>query len=571
MIKFNVIRWKNFLSYGNNFTEIVLDRDHTTILVGDSGAGKSTLLDAISFALFNKPFRDVSKKKLVNSINGKQCVVEIEFTIGKTEYKINRGISPNCFEIYKNGQLINQEASSKDYQLHLEKDILGFNIKSFKQIVVLGASGFTPFMELKPQDRRVIIEELLDIQVFSTMNILLKQKMNLAKTEFDSVNYNIDLIKEKIKLHEKYLEDVKQDKQDTIQLNRDKIEKEQNQIQRIQDEIAKLEDDINDKKQKLVDKETIEDALHASKIEKRKISNLVADINERMEFIVANEECPTCYREITDDFKETFLTDRKEKVEEHESNIDTINKALLALNKQMDTIEEIESDIANIQTSITRKNGTINVSKKYIAKIAKEIIKLKGDKDNSDDYSVELEELEKDLSDNENNKEKLIGERSVQDLAYNLLRDSGIKSKIIKQYIPLINKCTNKFLTHMDFFVTFNIDEEFKESIKSRGRDDFTYESFSEGEKQRIDLALLFTWRTIAKMKNSINTNLLIMDEVFDSYLDNDATENVINLLNSNMFKKSNIFVISHKGTILDKFDQVIRFEKKKNFSRIKP
>jgi DNA repair exonuclease SbcCD ATPase subunit len=248
-----------------------------------------------------------------------------------------------------------------------------------------------------------------------------------------------------------------------------------------------------------------------------------------------------------------------------------INKALLALNKQMDTIEEIESDIANIQTSITRKNGTINVSKKYIAKIAKEIIKLKGDKDNSDDYSVELEELEKDLSDNENNKEKLIGERSVQDLAYNLLRDSGIKSKIIKQYIPLINKCTNKFLTHMDFFVTFNIDEEFKESIKSRGRDDFTYESFSEGEKQRIDLALLFTWRTIAKMKNSINTNLLIMDEVFDSYLDNDATENVINLLNSNMFKKSNIFVISHKGTILDKFDQVIRFEKKKNFSRIKP
>lgn len=569
MIIFKKIRWKNLLSTGNVFTEIELDKNHSTILLGSSGSGKSTLLDAISFALFNRPFRNINKNQLVNALNQKNCLVEIEFKIGSQEFMIRRGIKPNVFEILCDGNLINQDSHTKDYQQYLERQILKFNFKAFTQIIVLGASNFTPFMQLKPSDRRIIIEGLLDIEIFSVMNTILKQKVSSLKNIAQENEFALSLVKEKIQLQEKYISDLSQSKQDKIQENMLIIENNKQQAEKIlsentelQSKIAALNDKLDFKDEVLMQIEKIKDI-------KNKLDGNLRKTRKEIAFYEDHDSCPTCQQNIPDEFKLVEIQKKNARVSEWQSGLNDAESAMMRFVTKLQEAKVIEDEIADINSQIVKNKSMIDGINQFIKKIAKDTLTLKTEEDAPKEQSCRLAELEAEYKKHETNKEQYSLQKNIHDLATTLLKDSGVKARIIKQYLPLINKHTNIFLNAMNFFVTFNLDEEFNESIWSRARDQFVYENFSEGEKQRIDLALLFTWRTIAKMKNSVNTNLLIMDEVLDSYLDTFATENVLQLLNSDMFKDTNIFVISHKETISDKFQKTIRFTKNKNFSTI--
>ena len=569
MIIFNKVRWKNFLSTGNNFIEINLSKNRSTILLGESGSGKSTLLDAISFGLFNKPFRNINKNNLINMINQKNCLVEVEFTIGKQNYLIRRGIKPTIFEIYCNDKIINQDSHSKDYQQYLEKQILKFNYKSFTQIIVLGASNFTPFMQLKPADRRVIIEGLLDIEIFSLMNSILKKRISNLKNDIQQNEFSLSIVKEKIEMHKKHLENLSQSKQEKIDKNMSIIESNKSQIIELENINEKYENKINELLEQVNFKDDVLSQISKIKSIKEKLEISIKKSNKEISFYEDNDSCPTCTQSIPSDFKQVQINENVNKIEEWKNGLSDVGSAISKLDDKMNKVKVIEDEIDSIQTKILKNKSSISSIQKFIQKIAKETLEMKEDEESSLN-SDELNNFDNELLSLENDKQKFLMDRNIQDHVSSLLKDGGVKAKIIKQYLPLINKHTNIFLNSMNFFVSFNIDEEFNESIKSRGRDNFVYENFSEGEKQRIDLALLFTWRVIAKLKNSVNTNLLILDEVFDSYLDINATENVLQLLNSNMFKKNNIFVISHKQNISDKFNQVINFTKVKNFSIIK-
>jgi DNA repair exonuclease SbcCD ATPase subunit len=569
MIVFKTVRWKNLLSTGNNFTEISLNASHTTILLGQSGSGKSTFLDALSFGLFNRPFRNINKNQLVNSINGKNCLVEVEFSIGHQQYLIRRGIKPNIFEILVDNNLINQESHTKDYQQYLERQILKFNFKSFAQIIVLGASNFTPFMQLKPADRRTIIEGLLDIEIFSVMNTLLKQRVSALKSAAQENEYAISLVKEKIVMQEKYLKDLTKDKDDKVKENLSQIESNTKQMTSIEAESETLRASINDLNQKLSFKTELLSQIESIRDIKNKLDTTIKKTNKEILFFEENPSCPTCQQAIPEEFKLHELNKKREKISGWNTGLSDAEVALTKMMTRLQEAKTIEDQIEDLKYRIGKNQSVIDGIAQFIKKMQKDTESLKQQSAVSQEQSDELARLKSELQQLESNKEQFATDRNLQEIATTLLKDGGVKSKIIKQYLPLINKHTNLFLNTMNFFVSFHIDEEFSESIKSRNRDEFSYENFSEGEKQRIDLALLFTWRTIAKMKNSVNTNLLIMDEVLDSYLDTYATENVLNLLNSEMFKDTNIFVISHKDTISDKFKQTIRFEKKKNFSTI--
>lgn len=569
MIIFKKVRWKNLLSTGNNFTEIDLNTNHTTILLGNSGSGKSTLLDAISFALFNRPFRNVNKNQLVNMINQKNCLVEIEFTIGTQNYLIRRGIKPTVFEIFCDNVLVNQDSHSKDYQQYLERQILKFNFKAFTQIIVLGASNFTPFMQLKPADRRVIIEGLLDIEIFSVMNNILKQRVSSLKTISQENDYALSLVKEKIELQSKYISDLSHSKQEKIQENISIIEKNKEQIQKLQAEISQHNDTIATLNNKIDFKSDVLSQIEKIKDIKSKLETNAKKTKKEIVFYEDHDSCPTCQQDIPESFKLVEIEKKNNKLKEWQNGLEDAQAAMNRFMIRLEEVREIEIEIQEINSMIVKNNSMIAGINQFIKKIAKETLDLKNEEDAPKECSNKLLELNEESEKYEKNKQEYSIQKNLQELATALLKDGGVKARIIKQYLPLINKHTNVFLNAMNFFVTFNIDEEFNECIKSRGRDDFAYENFSEGEKQRIDLALLFTWRTIAKMKNSVNTNLLIMDEVLDSYLDTAATENVLQLLNSDMFKDTNIFVISHKDTISDKFKKTIRFTKNKNFSTI--
>lgn len=569
MIIFKTVRWKNLLSTGNNFTEIKLNDKHTTILLGQSGSGKSTLLDAISFALFNRPFRNINKNQLVNMVNQKNCVVEIEFAIGTQNYLIRRGIKPTVFEIYCDNVLVNQDSHSKDYQQYLERNILKFNFKAFTQIIVLGASNFTPFMQLKPADRRIIIEGLLDIEIFSVMNTLLKQRNSTLKQAISETEFSVNLLKEKINLQEKYLDDLSKDKEDKIQENLASIEKHKADIVKIQAGNDQLRLQIQTLESKIDFKSELVSQIEKIRDIKTKIDSNIKKTKKEIVFYEEHDNCPTCSQNIPDEFKSSEIDKKTNKIGEWQSGLTDADSALTKFIERMEEVKKIEDDIEQIRYQIGKNDSIINGINQFIKKIAKETIDLKQQQSAPTEKNDELQKLSEESQKLEQQRELQSIQKSVQDLATMLLKDNGVKARIIKQYLPLINKHTNVFLNAMNFFVSFHIDEEFNESIKSRGRDDFSYENFSEGEKQRINLALLFTWRTIAKMKNSVNTNLLIMDEVLDSYLDTSATENVLALLNSDMFKDTNIFVISHKETISDKFHKTIRFTKNKNFSTI--
>ncbi len=568
MIIFRYVRWKNLLSTGNYFTEIKLDNNQNTLVVGENGSGKSTMLDALCYGLFGKAFRNVNKPNLLNSINGKDCVVEVEFDANNKSYKIIRGIKPNKFEIYCDGDLLNQDAAVRDYQEYLEKFILKLNYKSFTQIVILGSASFVPFMQLSAADRRAIIEDLLDIQIFSTMNGLLKDRLTNNKDLMVQKKSDMELAQQRHDIQEKHIKSLKENNENKVTEYVGEIQLNKDTIQTLHDEIANLSSQVETHQNVVAEKTVVESKVkQLTKLESQIESN-ISKFRKDISFFTHNDNCPTCRQAIALGFKETELTNLTDKVEKCEHGLTELEQKLLDEQNKLNSIAEIQKNIQAIQIDIATKNTTITETNKYISKLEKEIESLKQSKVTTEKEEQDLKELKGSLSQLQAELKELIQEKTYYEVASGLLKDTGIKTKIIKQYLPIINKLVNKYLASLDFFVNFNLDESFKETIKSRHRDDFTYNNFSEGEKQRIDMALMLTWRAVAKLKNSSNTNLLILDEVFDSSLDTNGTEELMKILH--MLEGVNLFVISHKGDILqDKFANVIRFEKVKNFSRI--
>jgi DNA repair exonuclease SbcCD ATPase subunit len=570
MIIFKSIRWRNFLSTGAHFTEISFTKSTNTLIVGHNGAGKSTILDALCFGLFGKPFRKINKPQLLNSINQKDALVEIDFEVGTKKYKIVRGIKPNKFEIYCNGVLLNQDAAAKDYQDVLENQILKLNYKSFTQVVILGSASFVPFMQLSAADRRAIIEDLLDIQIFSTMNQVAKDKLSINKDALTKVKYDISLTEEKIKMQLESIEEHKKHNDVVIANKREEILTSHEQSIKLARDNALITKHVEQLTQKIGDKKT--------KLEKKskglfqiqgKIHTNIKRHESDIEFYNDNHDCPTCKQAITEEWKQSQITEKNNKIGTQKTNLAEVENELKAVTKEMEEVTKILTHITEHNSEITKNQATITAIEGYIRKLNKEIKELSTKVETSEQDNARLAELRTELEGKRKEYETLLVDKQYLEYAGTLLKDGGIKSRIIKQYLPIMNKLINKYLSAMDFFVNFNIDENFSETIKSRHRDDFSYANFSEGEKMRIDLALLFTWRQIAKLKNSTNTNLLILDEVFDSSLDTVGTEEFLKLINE-MGHDTNVFVISHKGDqLFDKFRSVIKFEKKGNFSRI--
>jgi len=571
MIIFRTLRYKNLLSSGNNWTKINFTDTKSTLVVGHNGAGKSTMLDALSFSLFGKPHRNIGKPQLVNSINKKNCIVEVEFTIGKSNFKVIRGAKPNIFEIWKDGVMVNQASHAREYQKILEQNILKLNHKSFHQIIVLGSSSFIPFMQLTSQHRRDVIEDLLDINIFSKMNSIIKEKNAIIKDKIREVTYEIDLLKEKIDLQRKYIREVENLSGEQIKDKEDEAVLAQESIVNIQLTNAILSKDVSELSK------TLQDDLKTANDKKTSLLHYQATFNQQIKTVVKeakffeeNESCPTCEQDIDNDLRTSKLELAKGKASE-------LNTALSKANDQATEVEETLSNLSDITKKVADKQNDINNNNKEIGRLQTTITNLSKAIDNirgkDGDISIEKDKLQE-LNDT---REASFESRLVSNetLSYNIamsemLKDTGIKTKIIKQYLPVMNKLVNQYLQTLDFFVHFNLDENFQETIRSRHRDEFSYDSFSEGEKQRIDLALLFTWRMIAKMKNSVATNLLILDETFDSSLDHEGVDNLMKIIYT-LGEETNVFVISHKGEILDgKFERKIEFFKEKNFSKIK-
>ena len=565
MIIFRNLKWKNLLSTGNYYTEVNLSNNSNTLVVGENGSGKSTMLDALCFALFGKPFRSINKPQLINSINNKDCVVEVTFDTNNKAYRIVRGIKPNIFEIYCNNELINQEAASRDYQEFLEKFILKLNYKSFTQIVILGSASFTPFMQLSASDRRAIIEDLLDIQIFSTMNTILKEKLSGNKDFISDKKHNIDLIQQKYDLQKKHIEELKQN-------NEGKVKEYESEIQSHGETISTLSSNVEVLAAEVQSLHAIVEAKIETEAKVKKITKIESQIESNLSkfrkdisFFQSHDDCPTCRQTIAMEFKEEELGNLSTRVTECEHGLQQLEEKLNAEQEKLNDIANKQRQLNEKQVQIATLNTTITETNKMIARLTKLANELKESKSVTDLEEQELSNINATLKELKQHLCNLIDEKTYLETAGNLLKDSGIKTKIVRQYLPVINKLVNKYLASL---VNFNLDESFKETIKSRHRDEFTYASFSEGEKQRIDMALMLTWRAVAKLKNSSNTNLLILDETFDSSLDTNGTEELMKILH--LLEGVNLFVISHKGDILqDKFANVIRFKKEKNFSRI--
>jgi DNA repair exonuclease SbcCD ATPase subunit len=569
MIKFEKVRWKNILSTGNVFTEIDLCRSTNTLIIGSNGAGKSTILDALCFGLFGKPFRKINKPNLLNSINQSHGVVEVEFTIGKKSYKVVRGIKPNVFEIYCNNDLLNQDSKSKDYQEQLEKSILKLNFKSFTQVVILGSASFVPFMQLSPADRRAIIEDLLDIQIFSSMNAILKEKSSELKEVTSKNKYNIDLTEEKIELQKHNIEEHKKHNDIEIKKKEDEITESEKEIESCEKEINNIQSNIEILLKSIEDKTPNEKKMGKLNQLESKMDDNIKKSKKDISFYEQNDNCPTCKQGIGEEFRNNQISEIEKKIDTQQKGLEQIKEEIVKLDNRMKDIQKINSEIYKNNNEIIQNNSTIKSLNEFIKKLKNQISDLSNKKNNLEDDNSKLKKLKEELEALISEQQELTIEKQYYEYASTLLKDNGIKTKIIKQYLPIMNKLINKYLTAMDFFVNFNINENFEETIKSRHRDEFSYDNFSEGEKMRIDLALLFTWRQIAKLKNSTNTNLLILDEVFDSSLDSVGTEEFLKLMGE-MGSETNIFVISHKGDqLFDKFRSVIRFQKKNNFSEV--
>ncbi len=567
MITFNKVRWKNFLSTGNQFTEIQLDYAPTTLIIGENGAGKSTILDALCFVLFNKPFRNISKSQLVNSVNGNGTIVEVEFNVNNKDVKVVRGIKPNKFEVWIGDTMINQDANARDYQKHLEQQVLGLNYRSFTQVVILGSSTFIPFMQLSTKARREVVEDILDIKIFSLMNFLLKNKNKTLLEDIRDVEYNFDLTKEKVTLQEKFIEEVVNNKSAIVAENQQKLWDNKSTIDFRRDDVKALEIDNENLSYDAEEKAKIEQKLKKLTQTEAALQNRKSEHDRQIKFFKDNDECPSCEQPITESTKQTQIESRTTKVRDIENGIADLQRME---SEEQDNLQSILVDLETIRKNDVEKAkilSSIAELEKFNEKLEKDIETYQNGSVSEED-KIKLAELKGQIKSIEEQKTKLNEDKFYIDVARNLLQDSGIKTKIVKQYLPIMNKLVNTYLSSMDFFVNFNIDENFNETIKSRFRDEFSYASFSEGEKMRIDLALLFTWRAIAKMKNSTNTNLLILDEIFDSSLDNAGTDDFLKILNT--FDKQNVFVISHKQDMLfDKFRNIIQFNKEKNFSRM--
>ena len=567
MINFRSVCWKNFLSTGNSPNKVLLNKSQTTLIIGKNGEGKSTILDALCFSLFGKPFRNINKGQLVNSINGKGCSVEVEFDINGKEYKIVRGIKPNVFEIWQDGEMINQDAASRDYQKILEQQILKLNYKTFTQVVILGSASFVPFMQLPTSQRREVIEDILDIRIFSTMNSLLKEKVQETKDAIAKVENEISTAKTKVDAQTQLIKTINEAKTSAIETIATKIAANNTEIQSAEGEIESILSEINTLKASINDKETITEDIDKAKSIRSKLLQKIETCEHNTEFFSEHDVCPSCNQDIAEEYKQAIVQDLNKKLEDNNSKIGELETVLTKLNTQLSKITEIQSQITDKNIELSTRNSTITLLNKQIKEMQVEIESAKTDTTNIDEEKAKLKELATEAITKIHTKTTLQEQRNLEEVANILLKDTGIKTAIIREYLPIMNKLINKYLQAMDAYIHFELDEAFNESVKSRFRDDFTYASFSEGEKQKIDLAILFTWRQIAKLKNSVNTNLLIMDEIFDSSLDAQGTELLLALL-AQVTHDTNVFIISHKGDqLFDKFRSVIKFEKKNDFS----
>ena len=566
MISFSKIRYKNFISSGNNFIEIDLTRNNTTLIVGHNGSGKSTMLDALCFALFNKPFRDIKKDQLINSINLGGTVVELEFRISANNYKIVRGIKPSVFEIYMNDELVNQDATIADYQKQLEQQILKFNYRSFTQVVILGASTFIPFMELKTAHRREIIEDILDIKVFSVMSMLTKVRIKEIEEQVKEIVREMSIVESKIETQQEYINKMAQRNEENILEEGNKIDQNKTAIDKYNTHIAALQVEIKTLKDKIADKDGLNSKVDKLGNFQAQFQSKLKECNKHQKFYEDNDNCPTCKQVLSN--KQELIADNNKQVMKWNQALEDVQKEITTLNNKLSTIKNIENDIRTTEIDIAKFDQSKVELHNINTKLTHKISELQKQASDDGEAKGKLQTLQEDLQDKEANKLLKSEDLDYLQASKTMLMDSGIKTKIIKQYLPVINQLINKYLASMDFFVNFKLDGEFKETIKSRYRDEFTYASFSEGEKMRINLALLFTWRAIAKMKNSISTNLLILDEIFDSSLDGQGTDDFMKILNT--LDNENIFIISHKtDMIVDKFNQVITYEKSGNFTKV--
>ena len=567
MIYFKKLRWRNFLSTGNQFIEVEMNKSAATLVIGKNGSGKSTLLDALCFVLFNRPFRSIKKEQLVNTINNADCEIQCEF-IGNKDYKIIRGIKPNIFDIYCNGELLNQDASTIDYQKTLEQNIMKLNYRSFIQVVILGSSSYEPFMHLRARHRREVVEEILDIRVFTYMDILLRQKQSELNKAVTDVSHRYDLMKEKFELQNSHFIQIKNRDESDITERKDKIDQDKKDQEQYNIKLKELNNKISLNKVQLEDSEKAnKTANQLSKLEAKIETNLL-NHKKNLEFFENNSKCPTCTQEINVDVRTQKLAEEKAKITKLELGLKDLLSEIIKTEtkineyaKLTDWVNELGIEVAKIDTSITEIN-------RHSTRLQEEINKLTYDTTNTESIELELSVIKVQLAEIESEKNRVVDEKQYIDIAREILNDTGVKANIIKKYLPIMNQLINENLQAMDFFINFHLNEEFEETIKSRHRDTFNYNNFSEGEKMRIDLALLFTWRAIAKLKNSVNTNILILDEIFDSSLDGQGTDDFFKILKS--LNKENVFIISHKGDIMfDKFTNIIKFEKTKNFTRL--
>lgn len=568
MIIFEKIRWRNFLSTGNQFSEIKLNGNQNTLIIGQNGAGKSTILDALTFVLFGKSFRKINKPQLINTTNEKDCVVEIEFTIGSISWKIRRGIKPNIFEIYRDGSLLNQDASANDQQKFLEQSILKMNYKSFTQIVILGSSNFVPFMQLTSAGRREVIEDILDIKIFSTMNTLVKEKLRQRREDVKVVSLKKESLTDKVKMQENFIREMESRGKDTIKKIDQKISELNVNIEYLNSDNNEHEKDV---KRYTKERESVADAK--DKVRKLgnlkgKISQKISTISNTRKFFSDNDTCPTCTQEINNDMKSEKIGTLNKEVSKLESGYDELLETIKSEEFRESVFDNITRSIMESQSKISSNNAKISQLNAQIFGLNEDVKMINEQAKNKTEEKDKLVEYKERLERSFDTLVEKKNEISNYDFVHNLLKDNGVKSKIIEKYLPLINQSVSKYLQMMDFYINFSLDEEFNETILSPIHEDFSYSSFSEGEKQRIDLALLFTWREVAKIKNSTNTNLLIMDEIFDSSLDGFGTEDFLKIIKF-VVKDANVFVISHKESLHDRFEKVVKFEKRKNFSQI--
>ncbi len=569
MIVFKSVQWQNFLSTGNSPNKVLLNKSTTTLIIGKNGEGKSTILDALCFSLFGKPFRNINKGQLVNSINGKKCLVEVEFEVNGKDYTIKRGIKPNLFEIWQDGELINQDAAVKDYQKVLEQQILKLNYKTFTQVVILGSASFVPFMQLPPGQRREVIEDILDIRIFSTMNQLLKEKAQETKDAIIKTENDIKIAKDKVESQQTIIKTITEAKAESINNILSKISANNDEISKAESEISTIVAEIDTLKASIKDKDTVAADIEKAKTIKSKLLQKIETCEHNTEFFTEHDVCPSCNQDIAEEYKESIIKDLNAKMLDNNNKIGELETILTNLNSNLSKINKVVEEITDKNIELSTRNSTITLLNKQIKELEAETERVKSDTTNIDEEKAKLKQLASDAITKINTKTALQEQRNLEEVANALLKDTGIKTAIIREYLPIMNKLINKYLNAMDAYIQFELDEAFNETVKSRFRDDFTYASFSEGEKMRIDLAILFTWRQIAKMKNSVNTNLLLLDEIFDSSLDTAGTDYFLNLMNQ-FGENSNIFVISHKGDqLFDKFRSVIKFEKRNDFSVI--